>query len=184
MRYIQKAFVLAFLVVFMWLFGCEAEDWSTDPPPTENIVATNKIRKERGVREIKDSWTFYIRRSGKEVWKDKTRWICKNVHYDRYYQEIRYEADYYYSGRTFLSPDGVTTREKLLIGYFYGPDRFYTYIITDNKQIESMVGGLKEWMKYPSPDGDYLTYGRMGKTNEETLEVADKILKMWGLERL
>jgi hypothetical protein len=48
-----------------------------------------------------------------------------------------------------------------------------------------MVDGLKNRMKYPSPyDGSYLNYGRMDKTNDETLEVADKILKMWGLERL
>jgi len=174
-----------FITACLVFGGCRKSDWSTDPPPPESIATTNKIRRERGVREIREAWTFYGRESGSEIWKDQPERICKKVHYDRSYDEIWIEHDYYYSGRTFLSPDGGTLREQLLIGYFYGPDRFSTYIITDNKQIESMVDGLKEWMKYPSPyDGGYLTYGRMGKTNEETLEVADRILKMWGLERL
>jgi hypothetical protein len=181
MRYIQKVFVLAFLVLFMCLFGCE--DWSTDPPTTENIAATNKIRRERGVREIKKAWTFYGRRSGREIWKEHPEGRCKTVHYDKSYDKIWIEHDYYYSGRTFRGFEGETV-EKLLICYFYGPDRFSLSILTGNRQIRSMVRGLKEWMEYPSPDGDYLTYGRMGETNEETLEVADKILKMWGLERL
>lgn len=184
MRHIQKAVVLALLVVFLWLFGCE--DWSTDPPPPESIATTNKIRRERGVREIKETWTFYGRESGAEIWKEHPERICKTVQYDRSYDEIWIEHDDYYSGRTFISidPDGGTLRETLFINYFYGPDRFSINVLTDNKQIESMVDGLKEWMKYPSPYDGYLTYGRMGKTNEETLEVADKILKMWGLERL
>jgi len=161
------------------------DDWSTDPPPPEKIEETNKIRRERGVREIKEDWTFYGRHFGAEIWKDPSGWSCKKVQHDKSYHEIWIEYDDYYSGRTFLTfPDKVSFREQLSINYLYGPDRFCISVITDNKEIESMVDSLKEWTKYTNPDGDYLICGRMDKTNEETLEVAEKILKMWGLERL
>lgn len=173
-------------VVFMMAEPFLNNDWSTDPPPPESIAATNEIRRERGVREIKETWTFYGREFGAEKWKDHPEQICKTVQHDKSYHEIWIEYDDYYSGRTFTEPypDWGTSRETLSINYFYGPDRFSINVRTDNKEIESMVDGLKEQMRYPNLDGDYLGYGNMGKTNEETLEVADKILKMWGLERL
>lgn len=186
MKYYQKSFVLVSFVIAVCIGSCEWRDWSTDPPPPESIAATNKIRKERGVRQIKETWTFYGRRSGKETWKDETGWGCKNVHYDKDYDEIRAESDYYYSGRTFpgWERDGHMIRERLYISYFYGAGRFAITVTTDNKEIESMVEGLGDMMKFPTKYGSYVGYGEMGKTNKETLEVADKILKMWGLERL
>lgn len=174
---VPVVFIMAESLLDIW-----SRDWSTNPPPPEKIEETNRIRRERGVREIKEDWTFYGRRSWKEEWKDEKGRGCKNVHFDRYYQEIRYETDYYYSGRTFHAFEGET-EEILIIYYFCDPDRFSLSILTGNRQIRSMVRGLKEWMRYPSPDGDYITHGRMGETNEETLDVAEKILKMWGLER-
>ncbi len=174
-------FIMAEPLLDIW-----SRDWSTNPPSAENIAATNKIRRERGVREIKDGWTFYGRRSGKEEWKDETGWGCKNVHYDRCYKEIRSECDYYYSGRTFTrwNRDRPVFREQLLITYTYGADRFALMITTDNKEIESMVDGLEERMQFQTLSGEYVGFGNMGETNEETLEVAEKILKMWGIERL
>ena len=160
------------------------DDWSTDPPPPESIAATNEIRRERGVREIKEDWTFYGRHFGAEIWKEPSGWSCKTVQHDKSYHAIWIEFDDYYSGRTFLTgPDKVNFRETLSINYFYGPNRFSISVITGNKEIDSMVDGLKERMRYPNPDGDYLIYGRMDETNEEILEVAEKILKIWGLER-
>ncbi|MHC4676127.1 MAG: hypothetical protein ACYTBZ_26855 [Planctomycetota bacterium] len=178
--------VLHFAAVIFMMAGPPKDDWSTDPPAPESIAETNEIRRERGVREIKEDWTFYGRHFGAEIWKEPSGRSCKNVQHDKSYHEIWIEYDHYYSGRTFLSyPDReLTLRETLFIHYFYGPDRFSINVRTDNKQIESMVDGLKEGMRYPNPDGEYLGYGRMGKTNEETLEVAEKILKMWGIERL
>ena len=174
--------------------GCSKEDeekiilrdWSTEPPSAEIIANTNKIRKEHGVRLIKDDWTFYGRDSGKEIWYDKNDNSCKNVYWNRSYQYIRRETDKYNTGVTFPSPDfdGGTMWEKLNITYHYGPKCFTLGVITNNKEIENMVSELKSRIRYPDKYGSYTNWGSMGKTNKETLEVADRILKMWGLERL
>jgi len=178
-------------VAFITLCGCSKKDdkrsdWSTNPPPPETIAATNKVRKEHGVRQIKENWTFYGREFGWEKWKYETGQICKTVQYDRDYEEIRAESDSYRSGHTFPSTehDGSTCVEVLVISYYYGARRFAIAVVTGNKEIESMVDGLEDMMKFPTRYGSYVGYGRMGKTNEETLKVADKILNMWGLERL
>ena len=186
MNYHQKVIVLLSFVVFAGLFGCERSDWSTDPPPPESIAATNEVRIEHGVRTIKKNWTFYARQFGEEKWHNAKGQLCKQVYYDRLYHDIHAESDYYYSGRTFrsLDPDGGTVQEMAQISYVYVAKRFAIAVITDNKEIRSMVDGLGEMLKYPTIYGSYVGYGYMGRTNEETLNVADKILKMWGLERL
>lgn len=183
MRHIQKAVVLAFLIIFMWLFGCSRRksDWSSDPPPAEKIAATNEVRKKLGIRQIKEHWTFYGREFGAEDWKDGNS-PCKRVQHDKSYETILWEQDYYYTGRQFRSLDGETSSvaEYLAVSYDYRTKRFDFATVTDNEEIMDMEMALHETTLEAVGE----IHGFMGRTNDETLKVADKILKMWGLERL
>ena len=192
MKFYDISVVLLCLMTSITFCGCSEKEegrrseWSTEAPPPKSIVATNKIRQEHGVRQIKENWTFSYREFGAENWKDGQGRSCKRVYYDRNYKRILYETDKYVTGATFPSrdPDGGTSHEKLDITYYYAAKRFVISVTTNNKEIQSLFNQLKDRIKYPTRDGGYLSSGQMGQTNEETLKVADKILKMWGLERL
>ncbi|MGB2808882.1 MAG: hypothetical protein WBC22_14150 [Sedimentisphaerales bacterium] len=185
MKHNNQKYILVFLTICMVFSGCRKSDWSTDPPPAEKIAATNKVRSELGIRQIKENWIFYGRRSGNEGWKDENGNSCKDVMYDKNYEKILSEADYYYSGRLFPTPDPDTfldtslVDENLQIVYDYRIKRFGIVVATDNEDIQSMEDKLSD----TTPDNVAIN-GFMGRTNKDTLEVADKILKMWGLERL
>jgi hypothetical protein len=158
--------------------GCS--DWSTNPPSPEKIAATNKAREKRGIRQIKDNWTFYGREFGSEKWKETQNALCKIVKYDKEYETILWEEDRYFTGRSFPSPDrdsGLTS-EDLTVIYIYRTERFSLAVSTDDEDIMAMVDALHE----TTPDVE--THGFRGRTNEETLEVVEKILKKWNLNRL
>jgi len=181
------------LLCSLVIFGCPKEaDWSTDPPT--NIAQTNQVRREIGIRMIKDNWTFYGRQFGEETWKDG-KFHCKKVCYDdsfnkfagkrkppgqvRYsynYEKILWESDHYYTGATYThpDPDAGTSWEHLSILYDYGTKRFGVYYHGSNSELISLIEGLEHITKS----------GYMGKTNEDTLLVADKILEKLGLKRL
>jgi hypothetical protein len=185
MRFRSIKFILIFIISCLVFGGCRKSDWSTDPPPAEKIVVTNKVRSELGVRQIKGNWTFYGREFGTEKWKYETGSACKDVMYDRNYETILCEADYYYSGClvSHPDPDADLVREMLQIVYDYRIKRFGIIVTTDNEDIKSMEDKLSD----TTPDSSHFNVaipGFMGRTNKEALEVADKILKIWGLERL
>lgn len=155
-------------------------DWSTDPPSPEKIAASNKIRKELGIREIKHSWSFYGREFGGEKWKDG-KLLCKTVRYDDGYKTIQWETDEYYSGRRYQHSDpdsNSLVAEELNVCYDYRTERFSIVVSTDNEQFKDWEYELCE----TTPDN--CSSGFMGRTDEDTLAVVDKILKAWGLERL
>jgi hypothetical protein len=121
------------------------------------------------------------------VWKDGKH-ACKKVCYDDYvdkhgistsheysydYDRILWEQDYYYTGRTYPSfdTDAGTSWEKLAILYDYRTRRFTVHVTTDDQKVLALANMLG-------------FHGGMGATNQETLEVADKILKKWGKSRL
>lgn len=189
MRFHSEKFTFIFIISCLVFGGCRKGDWSTDPPPPEKITATNKVRSELGIRQIKENWSFYGRRSGKESWKDENGNGCKDVIYDKNYETILSEADYYYSGRSFPTPDPDTFLDTSLVGemlqivYDYRIKRFGIVVSTDNEEIQPMEDKLRDTKPYIS-DFSVAINGFMGRTNKDTLEVADKILKMWGLERL
>lgn len=174
---------IVLLAACMAFSGCSRRksDWSTDPPPAEKIAATNEVRKKLGIRQIKKHWTFYGREFGAEKWKDGNS-SCKVVMYDKSYETILWEQDSYYTGRQFRSLDGETSSvaEFLTVSYDYRTKRFGFASVTDNMEIMDMEMALHETTL--EAVGEIL--GFMGRTNDETLKVADKILKMWGLERL
>ncbi|MHC4656015.1 MAG: hypothetical protein ACYTDW_21635 [Planctomycetota bacterium] len=192
MKFHSERIILFVLVNCITFSGCSDKEegrrseWSTEPPPPKSVVATNKIRIEHGLRQVKENWSFNYHEFGAENWKDSQGRPCKRVYYDRNYKRILYETDKYFSGAAFPSrdPDGGTSYENLQITYYYAAKRFVISVTTNNKKIESMFNQLKDRIKYPTRDGGYLSTGQMGQTNDETLEIADEILKTWGLERL
>ncbi|MBA7700216.1 hypothetical protein ES703_108925 [subsurface metagenome] len=178
MKFCFKTTMLLLYPIFLVSLGCsEKEYWSTDPPSDEKITETNKIREKYGIRQIKKNWSFNYREFGAEHWKDERGFPCKSVRYGKNSEQILSEHDFYRTGRTYpsLDPDGGNSFEKLTIAYDYIRGRFAIAPTTDNKNIIHMMDPLREHV---------IEFGYTGKTNEEALEVADKILKMWGLERL
>ena len=179
MTHNHKMSIFVFLIICIVFSGCRKSDWSTDPPSAGRIEATNKNRKKLGIREIKKNWTFYGREFGAEKWKNGILG-CKTVQHNNNYENILWEADYYYTGSlvSHPDPDAGLVGEKLQIVYDYRTKLFAIVVTTDNARIKEMEYGLQE----TTPEGQ--SHGFMGRSNEETLEVAEKILKMWGLERL
>lgn len=182
MRYRSEKFILMFISICLVFCGCSDKeerrsDFSIKPPSDEKIVETNKIREEYGIRQIKKNWSFSYREFGIERWKDERNFPCKSVRYDKNYEQIISEHDYYHTGRRFpsLDPDGGTSSEHLTIAYDYVRRRFAVIPTTDNKGIIHMIDPLK---------GHIIELGYTGETNEQALDIADKILKMWGLKRL
>jgi len=168
------------LAACMTCSGCSDSDWSTDPPSPDKIAATNKVRQKLGIRQMKDNWTFYGREFGCEKWKETQNALCKRVKYDKEYETILWEEDRYYTGRQILTPDreaGLVS-ECLSVYYDYRSDRFSLTVSTDDEDIMAMENALIE----TTPEGK--SFGFNARTNEETLEVADKILKKWNLKRL
>ncbi|NIP26597.1 MAG: hypothetical protein GWN67_17215 [Phycisphaerae bacterium] len=174
---------IVLLAACMAFSGCSRRksDWSTDPPPAEKIAATNEVRKKLGIRQIKEHWTFYGRQFGAENWKDGN-FPCKVVLYDKSYETILLEQDSYYTGRRFRSLDRETNSlaEYLAVFYDYRKKRFGLAVVTDNEEIMDMERALYETTLEAVGE----IHGFFGRTNDETLKVADKILKKWGLERL
>jgi hypothetical protein len=141
------------------------------------------IRKERSIPEIQRAWTFVRRCDDRETWKETGQHL-KHVYFQ--FDCIIMESDEYYSGRTFPSPDGETSAgaEFLVVHYFYGTERFAVDVVTGDESVEQMVEGLGGGMLFPGVFGGFVQVGYFGASNEETLVVINKIIHMWGLERL
>jgi hypothetical protein len=200
-------------VVVLPTCACRQERyWSTDPPPPEKIAQTNELRRQHGVRQIKDDWVFYIRNFGEEVWKDGEGG-SKKVCYDDYsgkhgtsrsheysydYDRILWEEDYYYTGRTFPSfdTDAGTTYERLTVHYDYRTRRFTVFLMTDSQEVLAVANsvGFHAGMGATNQETSRAMqaqlmainkfYGMGGATNEKALELADNVLKIWGKSRL
>jgi len=114
MKFCFKITMLLFYPILLVSLGCSEKeesrtsDYSTDPPSDEKIAETNNIREEYGIRQIKKNWSFNYREFGIERWKDERGFPCKHVRYDKNYEQILSEHDFYYTGRTYpcLDPDG------------------------------------------------------------------------------
>ena len=202
MKCYHKIFLLLCTIVVVMSCGCsKKKKWyeSTEPPSAEKISQTNKVRKKLGLREIKDDWIFEGRKTnedlvklrqkynkkygGREIkdeddlafkiferWNDNTGNKCKTVTYNKH-EEITSETDYYFSGRSYQDPDhhDSTIKEMFGLMYLYSERKYLALIASDDKKIVSLLS--KEW-------------GDTEQSNEENLRLAEKILKIWGLQRL
>lgn len=198
----RKTSLLLCTAVAVMFCGCSKKKrWyeSTEPPSAEKIAKTNEIRKELGLREIKDDWAFGERTTNEEMvklrqkfnkkyggreiadederafkiferWYDSKGNKCKTVTYNKC-GEITHETDYYFSGRSYQDPDHHDSliEEMFSLVYVYSERRYMALIASDNEQTVSLLS--EEW-------------GNTEQDNEENLQLADKVLKMWGLQRL
>ncbi len=140
---ISILFVAFIVYVFVEFSKTPGEPpFDNTPPPTETIEKNNLIRKELGIRQTKDSWTFYGRekRFKEESWTD-SKGECKKVKYDNQFKKIIWEYDMYYSGVTFTSPtpDEGTIWEFLCVCYNYNDKCFYISYSGLNKINELLV---------------------------------------------
>jgi hypothetical protein len=196
MKWYCKIVPVLCLPVAATLCGCSNKEGyeSTEPPSAERIAQTNEVRRKLGLREIKDNWTFEGRKlvkelrlretkddptfTGVERWKDNKGDGCKSIKYDDKYEEIVWEIDYYYSGRSFQKApnDDGPCKEFLALSYNYRTRHYSVFVASDDEEILSMVD---EWKDVPQS-----AEWNMEERNAETLRVIEKILRMWGVQRL
>jgi len=144
---------------------------STNRP--SDVDATNKVRARYGIRLIKPDWQFYRREFGAEDWKDRQGHGCKRVQRDEDSRRIVWEEDYYATGASFVTVNGVRAWEQLTIHFDYGEQKFYIGYIGVDATVKAVEKSLNLKDK-----------GYAGKSNTDTLKVADTILKKWGKARL
>ncbi|MBE0535684.1 MAG: hypothetical protein IH624_08435 [Phycisphaerae bacterium] len=150
--------------------GCVKE-----PPykkePVSDVAKTNEVRKELGIREVKDDWEFCGHRFGEDTWKYGA-FECKKVKLNEELDRILWEQDYYYTGVTWTDIDG-TNREFLAITYDYNEGVFFVVYNGQQAKLDALQNRLASTY-----------YGFMAETNEETLRIADEMLAAIGKSRL
>ena len=172
MQNVSYRSIVLSLLVFI-LCSCDGSgpksSFSRKSPLKSRIALNNKNRKKIGIREIKNHWYFYGRDFNAETWKpnNKSDYLCKKVQFLQG-KKIKWEEDYYYTGKTFKTIDG-TSWEKLTIGYDYPPkNRIYLYYTGRNSKFEKLVEPFNE-----------------GTSNfKEAFRIADTVLKSFGMSRL
>ena len=145
--------------------------------PVSDVEKTNVVRKELGIREIKDDWEFYTHQFNTDIWKLNDS-ICKTVALSDDSVKILWEEDIYCSGRTWTDYHGKQSEYMGLI-YHYSDKAFYIYYTGNNPDLKALIDKL-EGVNWGIPGH----YGYKAETNEKTMETADKILSTLGLKRL
>ena len=157
------------LFVTLWVStGC-----SQPPPDTEK---TNAIRQKLGIRTINKDWHYCGMSYREQTWSSGNHGEKKVARDAK--GNILWEQDYYYSGRTFTSPDpdAGTCSEMLSLCYDYSIQKFYIGIVTGEKSTEAAIESLEQLPSAP--------FGYAGTNNLATLTVADEILESWKMSRL
>jgi len=173
--------ITSYLIIII-TFCCSCNE-DPDPglvgPTASEIKKTNAVRKQLGLREINDTWKFYYRKRKfpVDIWKEGA-YECKTiVYWDDTYENIRWEDDYYYTGKTFLIdpalPEEGTTWEMFTIHYDYDDGVFRINYVGINSEILITLEKL-----------NLSTVGYHSESNTETLKIADQILDLLGFSRL
>ena len=159
---------MALVFIVCAVVSCE-ESRTPVLTPRPALSAENKEREKLGLRLVKTNWFLYSRQFGEENWKldaSAKSW-AKKIHL-KDNDNVLWEEDYYYSGKTFLfPPDKGETGEMLVIHYDYGPSLLEVNYVGQDPDILALMKGI-------SP----------GSTLSNKLSVADEILKKWNIPRL
>ena len=172
---------LSLLACIGFACGCSPSGGFSTVPPNDN-QQTNATRARAGIRPIKKEWTFYGREFLAENWKDGTN-LCKMVQRDRS-GALVFEEDYYYSGATFLNSKGDTDWEFLSTHYEYGSNRVSLGYVGTNAAISALFKNLTLTPIGLKDQSGQQASAHTGTNNQETLDVADKALAIWGKTRL
>ena len=174
----MKTITAAILIISaVFIQGCIDE-----PPylkqPVSDVEKTNVVRREFGIREVKQDWEFYLHQFNTDTWKSGD-YECKTVTlHNEKLDEILWEADIYHTGVTWTDYDG-TGWEYMTIVYNYSDKTFYLNIVSQRPAVNVLIEGL-ECVTWGKPG----QAGHKAESNEKTLEIADKILSALGLTRL
>lgn len=153
------------LVVFTIVMLMACDHTRKPPTPTVNPME-NSARERNGLRTIKPHWYFYWYEFNEETWKcHQGEPLAKKI-YRKPDGPIAWDQDYYYSGRKFLNSQGSTSDEVVSLYYSYGRKKLYVDVITDSPAAEYLINKL-----------DSTVNGYAGRTNEETVETAQKIME-------
>jgi hypothetical protein len=172
---------LCLLVCLCFACGCSPSGGFSTVPPNDNMQ-TNARRAKAGIRPIKKEWTFYGREFLAEKWKDGTN-LCKMVQRDKS-GALVWEEDYYYSGATFLNSKGDTEWEFLSTHYDYSSNHFSLGYASTNAALSALFTNLTLTPTGPKDQWGQQTSALMGTNDQQTLDVADKALAIWGKARL
>lgn len=141
-----------------------------------DIAATNAVRANCDIRQIHSDWSFYGREFNADKWKLKAGDDSLAKVVQRGPQEsILWEEDYYFSGATFVHPHAGAGPdwEHLTIHYDYSTLEFYISYSGVNSHALADIKTL-----------NLIHKGYKGASNQETLQVADSILRQWNGKRL
>jgi len=155
------------LFVFM---GCL--DAPRGPGARPDVKQSNQVRKKIGIRQIQNSWTYYGTEFGAEDWVGAEGGY-KRVQRDPHTGELLWEEAYYYSGRSFVTNKGNHPVEMLTVHYDYLRKRFSVAGVTDDVTIDKMVDNLESGKEQSRQ-----------MINQETIRLADTILRKWKRKRL
>jgi hypothetical protein len=172
-----------FVCLTAWLglgLGCSRSGGFSTVPP-KDTPQTNQARAQIGIRQIKTNWSFYGREFQAEKWKDGTN-LCKVVQRSKT-GALLWEQDYYYSGVSFDTPEGIQW-EFFSVNYDYATKQASVDYVGTNAAIATLVQDLKLAPFGPKDQVGQHTQSHVGSNDQETFAVADKVLAIWNRMRL
>lgn len=167
MRVALVIFHIACVFFLCGLSSCNRNSSATSKTASAaNVAAESARRTQVPLRQIKASWKFYKAERNEEVWTS----TAGGEEVKRLHRSdkglLEWEEDYYYSGRTFSTIDGVNW-ENMVLHFDYLTGQFKLYYVGQSPAVETLMSQLPG-----------------SSTNQQTLSIADQILKLWGLSRL
>ena len=163
-----------------WLavgFGCLR---SGDFPPSDTPSA-NKARVQIGIRPIQTNWIFCGSEFRVERWTDGTD-LCKYVQRGKT-GTLMWEKDCYSSGVTYTTSNG-TQFEGLSVNYDYGTKQVSLDYLSTNAAIAALFQNLTLAPFGPKDPLGGQKKSHVGRNDQETFAVADKVLGIWKRTRL
>jgi hypothetical protein len=165
----MKPHVMLVCVLLGATVSCEQAPTTPAVNPA-TLMTENAERAKLGLRQVGTNWFLYSVEFGEEKWKItpdgyEAKKICRDTE-----NRILWEADSYYSGKTFVVPNdpGIDSTGWEFISVVY--DYRLRELTVSYVGKDPAVRGL-----FPPLSGDIVT---------NNVSVADTILKMWGMSRL
>jgi hypothetical protein len=158
--------LLLSVVITCLLTSCERPA-ATSTSLSALTSSENVRRVSLGLRPVGTNWFFYNAEFGEENWKlTPNGYGAKKIHRDSE-NNIQWEEDYYYSGRTFKTlPDNSTGWEMLTVHYDYTNSSLYLEYVGTDTAVEAIAAS-----------------GTYAPIMSNKLVIADQILKRWGQSR-
>jgi hypothetical protein len=136
--------------------------------PSANMKTEDLERSRLGLRQIHADWFQYRTEFGAEDWKLRSsdRWLAKKIQRDTATGKPLWEEDYYYTGRTFATPEGQQW-EEITVHYEYGSRKLLVSYVGQDTATTSAVERANSL-----------------PTLNEKLSAVERALEKWGIPRL